>query len=263
MRRISIILAVVLLTALNVVTVLAQDRGNPNWFLRATGYVFWSNIDGAVNLGQPANDQIVGLGLVVPVEDTLLETNFAARLEAGKGRWRGLFYFSRGTTVNSASFHLESDPDTSILGAYDLTWYIGEAYAVVTVGPFTPDFAIDLLAGARYNRQKETLIDSTTSETLDIDEKWVEPVVGARAFFNMGNRFWAQFNGDMGGFAIGSDFSWTLGGELGFRVFRNADINLRYNYYEVQYNNGKTGAERFEWQNGVKQGWFLGATLKL
>ena len=104
---------------------------------------------------------------------------------------------------------------------------------------------------------------TSNQETETITETWFDPVIGSRFFVEMGRRFWATFNGDIGGFGVGSDFTWSMGGELGFRVFGPLDISGRYNYQEIDYDNRKDGADAYRWSNGVQQGWFFGAIIKL
>jgi hypothetical protein len=78
----------------------------------------------------------------------------------------------------------------------------------------------------------------------------------------MGQRFWTMFNTDIGGFGIGANATFTLGGELGFRVVKFLDLTMRYNYQETEYDNEKAGAGRYAWHNAAQQGWFFGLVLK-
>jgi hypothetical protein len=248
------------LTSLATGSVAAQDRGNPDWHFVVAPYLWFSNLNGAQTLGLPHDHQVAGPA-IVPVGDTLLEPSWMVRAEAGKGRWRGWLNVSGAKVADAVVFHLESDPSVTTSGNYDLSWYTGELYAAVQVGPFTTTNAIELYAGARYMRHKQILTSGSDADS--ITETWIEPVIGSRFFVELGRRFWATFNGDIGGFGVGSDFTWTMAGELGFRVFKPLDISLRYNYQEIDYDNRKEGADAYRWSNGVQQGWFLGAILKL
>jgi hypothetical protein len=261
MRRILTMLGLAgLLLAIFSQSGAAQDRGNPDWHFTLAPYLWFSNLNGAQTLGLPHDHQIAGPA-VVPVGDTLLEPGWLVRAEVGKGRWRGWLNLSGANVADAAELALESDHSVTTSGTYDLSWYTGELYAAVQVGPFTTTNAIELYAGARYMRHRQIL--TAGSETDSITETWIEPVIGSRFFVELGRRFWATFNGDIGGFGVGSDFTWTMAGELGFRVFKPLDISLRYNYQEIDYDNRKEGADAYRWSNGVQQGWFLGAIIKL
>ena len=84
-----------------------------------------------------------------------------------------------------------------------------------------------------------------------------------RLYSELGRRFWAAFNTDIGGVSVGAGFAWTLAGELGFRVAGPLDLTMRYNYQEADYDNKKEGAATYVWSNGVQQGWLFGLVLKL
>lgn len=253
--------AVLVLSALTPSPLDAQDRGNSNWFLRLAPYLWFSNLGGAESLGLPPDEQIFG-DLVVPVEDTVLKSTWAVRAEVGKGRVRGWFNVSRATIANAVGMHPASDPSQTLPGAYDLAWLTGEAFAAVQVGPFATGFSFEPYAGGRYVKHDQTVTLEGGSPTT-IAESWIEPVFGARLYAEMGRRFWTAFNTDIGGFGVGSEFTWTLGGELGFRVLGPLDLAMRYNYQEADYDNKKEGTETYVWSNGVQQGWFFGLVLKL
>jgi hypothetical protein len=240
----------------------AQDRGNPNWYFRLAPYLWFSNLGGSETLGLPPDEQVVG-NLLVPVEDTVLERSWLVRAEFGKGRWRGWLNFSRANLANPTDeIKPEDDPDQHLSGSYDLTWYTAEFFAAAQIGSFSTENAVELYAGARYAKHEQVLaVEDGGSGTTS--ESWVDPVIGSRVFMELGRRFWTAFNTDIGGFSLGSDFTWTMGGELGIRVIEQLDITMRYNYQEVDYDNRKEGAETYRWSNGVQQGWFFGAVLKL
>ena len=249
------------LTALSPAPLDAQDRGNSGWFLRVAPYLWFSNLGGAVSLGLPADDQRFG-DLVVPVEDTVLQKDWMVRAEVGKGRVRGWFNVSSAGIANDADMIRESNPPDTIPGAYDLAWFTTEAFAAIQVGSFSRANSIEVYGGGRYMRQRQT-VTLEGEPPVTITSSWIDPVVGARLYAEMGRRFWAAFNSDIGGFSVGSQFTWTLGGELGVRVFGPLDLAMRYNYQEVDYDNKKEGADLYQWSNGAQQGWFFGLVLKL
>ena len=135
-------------------------------------------------------------------------------------------------------------------------------FAVVQVGPFKEHYAFELYGGARYMRHQQKLSNGNDVLT-DITESWIDPALGFRFFTELGGRFWAAFHSDIGGFGVGSNFTWTLGGELGFRLVKFADLTLRYDYQEVEFDNEKKDAGRYLWENGVQQGWYFGLMFKL
>lgn len=261
-RCISVLAALLLsLLFLNGTPAQAQDRGNPNWYVRVTPYLWLSNIGGAKTLGEEPGANTMN-GFMTHVDDTMLATNWAGRLEAGKGRWRALINFSRASDGNPTGITRLSD-SSHFEGRYDLTWTTAEVFLVAQVGPFSQNHAFELYFGGRFIKQNQKLSSDSDQILTEIDEFWAEPSLGFRYYTELGRRFWAQFHTDIGGFLARSNFTWTLGGELGFRVIRFADLTLRYDYQEMEFDNEKDGADRYVWHNGVQQGWYFGLMFKL
>ena len=242
-------------------TLQAQDRGNPNWYVRAAPYLWLSNIGGAKTLGQEPDANVMN-GFQTHIEDTMLATDWAARLEVGKGRWRALINFSRASDGNPTEIMRLSD-SSHFDGRYNLTWTTAEVFLAVQVGPFSPKHAFELYYGGRFIEQNQKLSSDSDSTLTEIKESWAEPAFGFRYYTELGRRFWVQFHSDIGGFLARSNFTWTLGGELGLRVVKFADVTLRYDYQEMEFNNEKDGADRYIWDNGVQQGWYFGLMFKL
>ena len=240
-----------------------QDRGYPDWYVRVKPYLWLSNLDTDETLQVGDGDHIVG-DYYVPVGDSVLERSWALSLEVGKGRLRGIVNLSRANIKNPGRFYLFPEKETYIAGAYDLTWFTGEFLLSSQIGPFVSSHGFEIYVGVRYIHQKEDIkIEQVTEQAITATQSWLDPVIGARVFAELGERWWAMFHSDIGGFGVGIDFTWTLGGELGFRIAEPLDITMRYNFQEIQYDNEETGAGRFIWEDGVQQGWFFGFQLKL
>jgi hypothetical protein len=240
-----------------------MDRGNPDLYVRIKPYVWLSNLDTEETLEVGHGRHVVG-DFYVPVGDTVLDRGWAFSFEVGKGRWRGIVNLSRSDLARSpdALFYSYPDSSTGRQGSYDLSWFTGEFFAAAQVGPFTSSHGIEIYGGLRYmDQRQEVAIEGVSGESAERTESWVDPVVGARMFAELGKRWWAMFHTDIGGFGIGTDFTWTMGGELGFRLIGPLDITMRYNYQEIEYDHGQD-AGRFIWRNGVQQGWFFGLQFK-
>jgi hypothetical protein len=98
--------------------------------------------------------------------------------------------------------------------------------------------ALDLMGSARYwNEDLDVSLNLTGTLTADIQKlglmlersksiavvssgtlEWVDPVVGARLRHQMASGTELTLIGDVGGFGVGSDFSWQAVGTYGFDV---------------------------------------------
>lgn len=245
-RRILPGLAAVATMAVLAQSATAQDRGNPGWYVRVMPYIWFSNIDGINSLGD----------ISLQVGDSVLETSFAADVEVGKGRWRGIASF-RTTSLSGPTALEGNDVPAGTQVTYDFSETTGELFAAVQVGSFLSSHALEALGGVRYVRHSQKIADAP--QPVDADAEWIEPVVGARYFAELGGGFRATLTGDLGGFGVGSEFTWRAGGQLAFRLARPIDIALAYKYLQAEYQNESTG---YAWDEGVSQGWYVGVVIK-
>ena len=73
---------------------------------------------------------------------------------------------------------------------------------------------------------------------LDGKETWVDPVVGFRVRKDLNeNRFVALY-GDLGGFDVGSQFTWQAYGGVGYEFSDRVSGYLMYRYLDVDYDEG-------------------------
>ncbi len=79
---------------------------------------------------------------------------------------------------------------------------------------------------------------------------FVDPIVGLRTEWELSDRWAAVVSADIGGFGVGSDFSWNAIGLVGYRfgMFRERDaaVFLGYRGLGQNYSDG-SGASRQEW----------------
>ncbi len=225
----------------------AQDAGNPDFFWRASGYLWWANIDGINYL----DDVAVTVG-----DTTSLHASFAGDVQVGKGRFRGIARFSTTSLKNQGTIEGAGIPDGAQVN-YDFSWTTAELLAAWQVGRFDTDHAFKLFGGLRYVHQGQKLLDGP--QPGEVTQDWVEPVFGAEYFVEMGGPFWAAVDGDMGGVLFGSEFTWRVGAELGINVAGPVHLTLAYDYLQTEYG---TKDSDYRWDEGVSQGWFFGLVIK-
>lgn len=224
---------------------LGQDRGNHGWFVRAGGYLWMSNVDGANRAAS----------VDIPVTDSVLEPSWAARLEIGRWRLRAIIDVSRSNQANPLVPIAPGDPS----GSYDFTMTTLEVRGAAHIGPFASRHAVEIFAGVRSVRQDQRFeLTDPIAVQEDVTEIWTEPMFGSRYFAQVGRRFWFTMLVDVGGLEIGSAFTWVLDAELGFQLAPPVDLTFRYRYMETQYDNGRSGAQQYVWDSGQVQGWFFG-----
>lgn len=154
-----------------------------------------------------------------------------------------------------------------------LTMEFGAAYTVHTDGVVGAPGVVnlDLLAGARYWRQDVDI--SATLNALGVpiiaaarsgQVDWVDPIVGARLGYGVAPGQSVLLRGDIGGFGVGSEFSWHVLATYNAKI---CDLNgytldgfLGYRALSVDYSQG-SGVRRYE-MDTVQHGPVLGMNVR-
>lgn len=143
-------------------------------------------------------------------------------------------------------------------------------------GPGAADTTLDLLAGGRYWHQ-ELDVDVALAGTLDVDGLvisgsgglarsggvgWIDPFVGARLTYHHSPTDQFIVRGDIGGFGVGSRFTWQTVATYNFYLGSHAAIDfdgyLGYRALSVDYVEGGS-TNRYEF-NVIQQGPVVGIT---
>ena len=139
--------------------------------------------------------------------------------------------------------------------------------------------ALDVVAGGRYWHQDATLSANALlnvgvpSAGLDFEGgrviarsgsvDWVDPFIGARLRQQMAPGQNLTLRGDVGGFDVGSEFSWQVIATYDFQLCvtdrHTIDGYLGYRALSVDYSEG-SGANRYEY-DAVQHGPVVGATV--
>jgi hypothetical protein len=151
---------------------------------------------------------------------------------------------------------------------------LGAAYEVVRFGPV----AFDVLGGARYWYQEADL-SFEVARTVEIGDleiaggrafarsgsvDWLDPVIGARIRYAVTPGHELFVRGDIGGFGIGSDFSWQAIGGYGFDFGTYSGIVfsgvIGYRALSIDYAQGE-GRRRYEFDL-LQHGPVIGVSMR-
>jgi len=229
--------------------VLAEDvsEKQSSWEFQVAPYFWFLSLNGDVTVKGQESDVDVGF------DDIWNEFNIGGMVEfeARKGRWGIIgdtIAANLGTEKTIAG--VDIDPDVNILmltlgGSYRLgTWDLTDAS-----GKKVPTVTVDALAGARYTYLGLEL-DIKGFPNADADKDWVDPFIGARTLWDITRGWSLTLGGTVGGFGVGSDFTWTAAGLLGYRFGLFGEDNARvvggYRAIYQDYASG-SGDNKFKW----------------
>ena len=73
----------------------------------------------------------------------------------------------------------------------------------------------------------------------DASKTWFDPIIILRSQGAIHDKWLLQFRGDIGGFGIGSDFSWQIQANAGYRFSELFQTTIGYRYISIDYDKGE------------------------
>lgn len=109
---------------------------------------------------------------------------------------------------------------------------------------------VDVLAGSRYwdiGLDLNVTGSIIGNATIDRGDSWIDPVIGLRGAYALNDKWSVLGRADVGGFGVGSDFSWNVQAGTAYSLNDTWSLHLQYKALSVDYDNGKTGTPSFEY----------------
>ncbi|UCD74786.1 MAG: hypothetical protein JSV91_13480 [Phycisphaerales bacterium] len=235
-----------------------------DWRVDYNTWIWMLGVDGDIGARDLTTNVSADFGDILDASDSLFA--FSGRLEIARNRWGG---FIDGTYAN-----IGVDDVSGPVGftAIDVTVeaVVIDFGATYRIGEWTPsgeaarnarDTTLDLYAGGRYNNL-DLELDPTRLAARSRDIDWFDPIVGGKLVLPINEKWHIRANGDIGGFGVESDFTWSMTAVMGydFLLFdRNASVFFGYRAIGSDFTEGG-GSEQFTW-NVVYHGPILGFSL--
>ena len=202
-------------------------------------YGIGASIDGKAGIGSVTADVDVGF------DDILDNLEFGA-MAAYRGE-RGRF------AVVADLIFMALEQKKNGLGPFGGTQAKVEADQLIVEldGSWALTERLDAYAGLRY-WELDTELDvaggGPLGETLsaDMTEDWVDPIVGLRYVAPISEHWDFIVRGDIGGFGVGSDFTWHASAFATWQVSEHGSLLFGYRHMDVDYDDG-SGSSRFRW----------------
>ena len=229
----------------------AQDeKGNPNkWRHSWTGYAWVPAFYGS------ARARSIPLDVNSSVSDTWNavqdhgDGNFAGHYEGGPAKYKVML------DLNYWKLHFDRSARIGDLEASPKSWIIELGGAIpVSQKSFGGGRGakVEMLAGLRYSQLKLKVRNDTTDREENPDQSWVDPFFGARYRYDFNNKWESSLRFDFGGLGIGSDFTYNLVTQFGYRFTKRNTVLAGWRILYQDFNDGG-----FKW-NVSQTGPFLG-----
>lgn len=142
-------------------------------------------------------------------------------------------YMGLGAEKDKGSLSTEVDVDELVI-ELDGSWRV--------------DPRTDLFVGARYWNLSSDVEITGPGPGLSAsgDQEWIDPLVGARHTWPFAQDLSLTLRGDIGGFGVGSDFSWQALARVNWQVSSASSLVLGYRVIDVDYQDG-SGTDEFRY----------------
>jgi hypothetical protein len=192
---------------------LAQDASD-GWTLDVTSYGWLTAMNGTVGAGSTRAPVDISFTDTIETVDSILA--FSGHVEAKRGPV-ALF-------IDGFWTRLGVDDVTIGSGRADVTATsalveLGGAYRLMDRGYDARQpggWSLEALGGGRYT-YLDTKIDVQNGRSADSKAEWVDPFVGLRLRLALAPRWDVSLRGDIGGWGIGSQFTWNVQALVGYR----------------------------------------------
>ncbi len=126
----------------------------------------------------------------------------------------------------------------------------------------TEQWVIDVHAGIRTyfgknEMERETLLPPPGENSRSLSSTWVDPIIGAKAYYLPHKHWLIKGRFDIGGFGAGSDFSWQAYVGGGYKFNKTCSILLLYRGLGFDYKSGSLTNSNYFAMDVTLQGFVL------
>ena len=243
---------------------LEQSTSEDEWRFQFNTWVWALGMEGDVGARGRTVDVSASFLDIVDASDSLFA--FSGRMEFGKGRWGGYvdgLYTKIGVDDVSGPLGLGSTDITVEMTVTDFgaMYRAGVWAATGEAADNSHEITLDLYGGGRYSTL-DLEVDPSLADARNRSQDWLDPIIGAKLVLPISEGWHIATNADIGGFGVGSDFTWSTTTVAGyeFTVFdRPAMAYFGYRALGTDYSDGD-GAAQFTW-DVILHGPILGFSL--
>lgn len=245
------ILSLLVLLPLVVTPDLSHAAGN--WEFIIAPYALLPSIDGETSVGR-----VEGADVEVGPKDIINNLELGGMIQLEAHHTSGF-----GASLAYNFMDLAGDaPLPNNLPDLDIDVYQGilEGYGIYRMQ--TDRGPLDFYGGVRWWDMK---VDLEIQGTNLVSNKpdWVDPVIGVRWMPAISENWGLILKGDIGGFSVGSDFTWNLQGGVEWRATDYLSLVFQYRALSVDYSDGTVGTpDRFAYDT-ITHGPLFGLAFKL
>jgi hypothetical protein len=200
----------------------------------------WHGVIAPYFLGAGMNGTVAVLGQEVTVDASFsdilnnLQVGAMGLVVARKGNWGvggDAIWMALGANGTSPG------PAAAITGSADMSQGAFAFYGLRRLAPYA-----DVFFGGRINYLSANLrINGPLAvRSVDGSKTWFDPIVGLQLHTpDTGKRWHAQVYAEIGGFGVGSTFTWQIFPTFGVNLAKWASLEFGYRWLDIDYSRGE------------------------
>lgn len=211
--------------------------GASDWVVQVTPYLWASGTRGDVSPFERAPTVHVD----VPFSEVVDNLNFGGMVNVWARRDRFVFSGDLMYANLSAMEVVRPLPDLAPGVELDAELDTVQFYAAGLAGYRvieTPQLNLDALVGGRFWYVSNDLtlqLENLASRSLKENFSWFDPLIGARAFYNITDKLSVMGQADIGGFGVGSELTWSVLGTVNYVFNDHWSASVGYKHMSVDY----------------------------
>jgi opacity protein-like surface antigen len=218
----------------------AAAASGSEWTFDFTPYIWGVAMSGDVQGGA-----LPAISIDMSFSDILdnLDAGLLGAFEARKGRWGLLFdaIYMKLETSGTASRTGPGPIGATATASAQLEVAQKMVAAAIAYRAVEGPAPIDIIGGLRYAKiEADAAISGSFfaqagTVARSADKSWVDPYIGVRALQPISNHWTLVSYLDIGGFGVGSDFTWQALVGMNYEFSKTFSAKLGYRYLSVDY----------------------------
>jgi hypothetical protein len=229
---------------------IAQD-----WSYELEPYALVSSIEGDAGIGRTTGVPVdVDMSDILEVLDIAFMGHFEAHHSNG---W--------GVALDYGFMDLSADISGPRGGIVDAQLRQGVFEALLVRRKSSDNGHLDITAGVRWwDNDIDVVVDPAVlpgTATAEIEEDWIDIVVGVRWANSINDKWTFRLRGDVGGLGVESDFTAMAAAGFKYKMTEKMDLDLQYKALWVDYEIGSAGQPGFFQYDTVTHGPIIGVVF--
>jgi len=213
-----------------------------DWKWNVAPFYLWAiSINGDTQMGSTGGELDVSFSDILDKLDGAFIINFQGMY---KNRWGFMFDYNYISLSDSGVIPTHGVPPgapPTLNASMDFRIDLAELSGYYRVDMETNYF--DFKAGGRYTRLAPEILVGALY--VDKSASWVDPLVGARWVWPFAENWKLAIAGDVGGFGVGSDFTWQGLFRIDWQPWKNVALTAGYRAIYQDYEDGTRGTPNY------------------